>query len=68
MRTFKVPVQDTAWDEIAHNELGDQFLMSELLKANPRMGATYLLLPAGTEVILPQTEAKTEEELPPWKR
>jgi len=61
-------VQDTAWDEIAHSELKDQFLMSELLKTNPRIGAAHLLLPAGTELIIPQAEAKTEEELPPWKR
>jgi len=68
MRTFKVPLQDTAWDEIAHKELGDQLLMSELLKTNPKKGATFLLLPAGEEIALPQIEPKTEEELPPWKR
>ena len=68
MRTFKVPLQDTAWDEIAHKELEDQFLMSELLKTNPKKGATFLLLSAGEEITLPQIEAKTEEELPPWKR
>jgi len=68
MRTFKVPLQDTAWDEIAHKELGDQFLMSELLKSNPKKGTAFLLLPAGEEIAFSQIEPKTEEELPPWKR
>jgi len=68
MRAYKVPLQDTAWDEIAHKKLGNQFYMSELLKTNPKKGATYLLLPAGEGIILPNIEPKTEEELPPWKR
>jgi hypothetical protein len=68
MQVFKVPTQDTPWDVIALEELGDDKLMGELLKANPKKGATYLLLPAGEEIVLPNIKPKTEEELPPWKR
>jgi len=68
MRVVKVSLQNTAWDEIALKELGDQHLMGELLKANPKKGATYVLLPAGEDVLIPDLEPKTEKELPPWKR
>ena len=57
-----------AWDEIAKKYYGDENLMHLLLEANPEL-ATYEMLPANLQVVVPELpeEAKTDK-LPIWKR
>jgi len=60
--------QGQAWDEVARDALGDERLMHELMRANPKH-RYIVFFSAGTELTVPEVEQDNRpENLPPWKR
>jgi phage tail protein X len=53
------------WDGIAYETLGDGMLMNLLIAAN-QQHAEVFVFPAGIELVVPEVEDTTSEELPEW--
>lgn len=60
-------IQGDTWDIIALKVYGNEKYMSQLLKANPRY-TDIAFFSAGIDIICPDIEENTIENLPPWKR
>lgn len=60
-------IQGDTWDIIALKVYGNEKYMSRLLKANPKHINT-MFFSSGVEIICPDIESDTVENLPPWKR
>lgn len=55
------------WDKIAHDILGSEQYMGELIRANPDL-IDYVIFPAGIEIQIPEIDdTQTDIELPPWR-
>lgn len=70
MSSTYITQQGDTWDQIAHDTLGDEYLMGELLKANGSL-IDYFIFPAGIEITVPDIEDvyedDTDEFLPDWR-
>lgn len=55
------------WDKIAYEQMGSVLYTDKLIKANAEYADVYAFQ-AGVTIIIPDTEEKTNMELPPWKR
>lgn len=67
IRTYRT-VQGDTWDIIAFREYGNEMLMDELMKANPKNIYTSIF-PAGVELNIPKiTRIRVDESKPPWMR
>ena len=60
-------IQGDTWDGICYKALGDERYMDRLMKLNLKYIGTYIF-PAGVVLALPDAEAYTPDDLPPWKR
>lgn len=66
-RTYTT-VQGDTWDAVAYRLWGDEFLMAELLQANPGH-ADVLVFPAGVLLTVPDVQPRADEkELPVWMK
>lgn len=55
------------WDKIAHDAMGSEQYMGELIKANYDL-IDYVIFPAGIEVQIPEIDdTQTDIELPSWR-
>lgn len=54
------------WDAIALARMGSEMHMARLIAANPEHRET-VIFSAGIELVIPDTEKRTETVLPPWK-
>ena len=55
------------FDMVALDFYNDEFLASELIRANPQY-AGVLRFPAGVELNIPLLEETASQTLPPWRR
>lgn len=55
------------WDSISYELYGDEFRMTELMRANPEQLGT-VVFGDGVELVVPEIEAPVADTLPPWKR
>lgn len=62
-----VTIQGDMWDGIAKKTLGSEYLMSELIDANPKY-REIVVFPANVRLTIPDVETQTPLNLPPWKR
>jgi len=58
--------QGDMWDAIALTRMGSEMHMARLIAANPEHRET-VVFSAGIELVIPETEKRTETVLPPWK-
>ena len=58
--------QGDMWDAIAKKLYGDEYLMQDLIEANPDHVAT-VIFSAGAVLTVPETTTTTSTNLPPWK-
>lgn len=66
MKTYRT-VQGDQWDWIAHQTLGSEYYMEQLMEANPKhIGVA--VFPAGIVLTIPELEVPKALNLPPWKR
>ncbi|SCX85201.1 hypothetical protein SAMN05216233_101628 [Desulfoluna spongiiphila] len=54
------------WDAIALTRMGSEMHMARLIAVNPEHRET-VVFSAGIELVIPDTEKRTETVLPPWK-
>ena len=54
------------WDSIAYKVYGNEYLIDELMAANPGCRGT-LRFGAGVEIICPDITIAVSSSLPPWK-
>lgn len=63
-----VTKQGDMWDGIAHNLLGSETRVGDLLSINAEYAGTYVF-PAGIELEIPEGPSySTPNSLPPWKQ
>jgi len=66
MKKYRTVLGDT-WDHISYKEYGDYSHIQDLISANKEHMET-VMFSGGIELNIPETEAKTSTNLPPWKR
>ncbi|MNP55752.1 Phage Tail Protein X [compost metagenome] len=60
-------VQGDTWDSIAFKLYGDEYLMTLLISANPKLAQT-VIFSGNVAVTVPDKPADVSDTLPPWKR
>ncbi|WP_409176664.1 tail protein X [Brevibacillus fortis] len=65
-RTYTT-IQGDMWDTIAYRVFGNEYLMTELIDANPSH-RNIVLFPAGVVLTIPEIADPEPDNLPPWKR
>ena len=64
-------IQGDTWDKIAKEQLGSEYLMSELIVANLSL-SHYAIMPADLQIVIPDINVSPRtidpQLLPPWKR
>lgn len=56
------------WDGVARKTLGSEYLMTQLIEANPHHRET-VIFPANIVLMIPDVETDVSpDNLPPWKR
>ncbi|WP_094607729.1 hypothetical protein SPSIL_009090 [Sporomusa silvacetica DSM 10669] len=58
--------QGDMWDSIAKKLYGDEYLMQDLIEANPDH-VTTVIFSAGVVLTVPTSTTTTSSSLPPWK-
>ena len=58
--------QGDMWDAIAKKLYGDEYLMQDLIEANPDH-VTTVIFSAGVVLTVPTSTTTTSSNLPPWK-
>lgn len=57
--------QGDSWDLLAHYFYGSEYLMTDLVEANPKY-RHYIEFPEGIELVMPDIEIDEDSELPDW--
>ncbi|GIO09673.1 membrane protein [Brevibacillus reuszeri] len=60
-------IQGDMWDTVAYRVYGNEYLMTDLIDANPRH-RNIVVFPAGIQLSIPEIESPEPMTLPPWKR
>ncbi|MBY0088395.1 tail protein X [Brevibacillus brevis] len=60
-------IQGDTWDMIAYRMYGNEYLMTELIDANPKH-RNIVVFSAGTLIAVPEIADPEPDNLPPWKR
>lgn len=64
-------IQGDTWDKIAKEQLGSEYLLSQLMEANLSL-SHYGIMPSGLEIVIPDIDISPRtidpQLLPPWKR
>lgn len=58
-------ISGDTWDGIAYKTMGDGMLMDLLIAANQKYAETFVF-GAGVELVVPDVEDTTSEDLPEW--
>lgn len=58
-------ISGDTWDGIAYKTMGDGMLMDLLIAANQKYAETFVFN-AGIELVVPDVEDTTSEDLPEW--
>lgn len=58
-------ISGDTWDGIAYKTMGDGMLMDLLIAANQKYAETFVFK-AGVELVVPDVEDTTSEDLPEW--
>lgn len=61
-----VTTQHDTWDIIAKKQLGSEYLMHQLIEANPDHRET-VIFSAGVVLTIPDPVEPVTQTLPPWK-
>lgn len=60
IKSVYTTAQGDTWDSIAYEQLGDEYYIDELFKANPRL-LSYLVFPEGIDVNIPDLNEETTQ-------
>ncbi|WP_409174804.1 tail protein X [Brevibacillus fortis] len=62
-----ITIQGDMWDTIAYRAFENEYLMTELIDANPSH-RHIVVFPAGVILAIPEISEPVPDNLPPWKR